>query len=72
MMEKKLLRGKEVAEILSVSKAYAYRLMSIGEIPIIRMGDRAIRVRPEDLENYILRCLQETQNLDTIDLKGQN
>jgi excisionase family DNA binding protein len=48
----KLLRGGEVAKILDVSKAYAYRLMATGQIPIIKLG-RSVRVRQEDLEAFI-------------------
>jgi excisionase family DNA binding protein len=48
----KLLRGGDVAQILDVSKAYAYRLMATGQIPIIRLG-RSVRVRQEDLEAFI-------------------
>jgi excisionase family DNA binding protein len=48
----KLLRADEVSEILSVSLAFAYRLIQNGEIPSVRMGS-AVRVRPEDLTAYI-------------------
>ena len=51
-MVSKLLSGQEVAGILSVSKAFAYRLMASGQIPTIRMG-RSVRVRPEDLEKFL-------------------
>ncbi|MBX3004607.1 MAG: helix-turn-helix domain-containing protein [Anaerolineales bacterium] len=47
-----LLRAREVAKILNVSQALAYRLMQMGEIPCVRIGT-AVRVRPEDLEAYI-------------------
>ena len=47
-----LLKGNDVAEKLNVSKAFAYRLMAIGEIPTVRLG-RSVRVRPEDLEKFI-------------------
>ena len=47
-----LLRAKEVAEILKVSRAMAYTLMQRGEIPTVRIG-KARRVRPEDLIEYI-------------------
>lgn len=49
---KRLLRANEVAKILNVSLALAYRLMQMGEIPCIRIGT-AVRVRPEDLAAYI-------------------
>lgn len=51
-MEPRLLKGQEVAEILQVSKAYAYVLMNRGEIPLVRIG-KIVRVRLEDLERYI-------------------
>jgi excisionase family DNA binding protein len=47
-----LLKAKEVAEILQISRAMAYTLMQRGEIPTVRIG-RARRVRPEDLIKYI-------------------
>ena len=48
----KLLRGKDVAEILNVSIPFAYRMMRRGDIPTIRLG-RSVRVRVEDLETFI-------------------
>ncbi len=47
-----LLRAHEVAKILNVSQALAYRLMQMGDIPCVRIGT-AVRVRPEDLDEYI-------------------
>jgi excisionase family DNA binding protein len=51
-MEVQLLKSDEVAEILKISRAMAYKLMQRGEIPAIRIGT-AVRVRVEDLENYV-------------------
>ncbi len=52
LSSKKLLRAIEVAEILDISRAMAYRLMQQGDIPTIRIsGSR--RVRVGDLEKYI-------------------
>lgn len=48
------LRATEIAKILKISKALAYRLISEGEIASIRFG-RTIRVRLEDLEMFIQR-----------------
>ncbi len=70
-MNTKLLKGDEIAERLGVSKAYAYRLMSTGAIPTVKIGSRAIRVRPEDLEKYILTCFQETNNFEKNEQTGQ-
>jgi excisionase family DNA binding protein len=46
-----LMTSKDVAKILKVSESMAYQLMRT-EIPCVRLG-RSIRVRPEDLEQYL-------------------
>jgi excisionase family DNA binding protein len=51
-MEARLLKGKEVAAMLGVSASFAYLLMKRGDIPTVRIGT-AVRVRLEDLEQYI-------------------
>jgi len=51
-MGERLLKPADAAEILQVSKAYAYVLMNRGEIPLVRIG-KIVRVRLEDLERYI-------------------
>lgn len=48
----KLLKPTDVARILNISRALSYRLLQKGEIPIIRVNN-AIRVMPNDLENFI-------------------
>jgi len=50
--EDKLLKAIEVAEILNISRAMAYRLMQTKRIPTVRIGT-ARRVRPADLQIYI-------------------
>lgn len=47
-----LLRAKDVASTLNISLALAYRLMQLGDIPVVKIGT-AVRVRPEDLAEYI-------------------
>lgn len=49
---RRLLKAKEVADILQVSRSMAYRMMQRGEIPTIRVGS-AVRVRGSDLEEFI-------------------
>jgi excisionase family DNA binding protein len=49
---KRLLRANEVADILNVSRAMAYKLMQRGMIPTVHIGNSK-RVRPADLQNYI-------------------
>ena len=48
---KKLLSAKDVANILNISRAMAYRMMQDGQITVVRIG-RSVRVRPEDLEVF--------------------
>ncbi len=60
-MTNRLLKGKEVAQLLNVSKAFAYRLMAEHKIPTVKLG-RAIRVRPEDLENFVSESVLETRD----------
>jgi excisionase family DNA binding protein len=48
----KLLKATDVASILNISRAMAYRLMQQGEIRSVCIGS-ARRVRQEDLAKYI-------------------
>ncbi len=61
-MLSKLLKGKEVAQALNVSRALAYRLMAECEIPTVRLG-RSVRVRPEDLEQFISERVSQKKRL---------
>jgi excisionase family DNA binding protein len=54
----RLLNGSEIAKRLGISKGKASSLMQRGDIPTMRMG-RAVRVRPQDLEEYIKRNYRE-------------
>lgn len=49
---RRLLKAKEVADILQVSRSMAYRMMQREEIPTVRVGS-AVRVRGHDLEEFI-------------------
>lgn len=51
-MEARLLKIKEVADVLGVSLSFAYILSKRGDLPTVRIGN-AIRVRAEDLEQYL-------------------
>ena len=48
----RLLKSEDVAQILNISKSMAYILMERGDIPTVHIY-RAVRVRPQDLEQYI-------------------
>ena len=51
-MDVRLLKMKDVADMLGVSLSFAYLLTRRGDLPTVRLGS-AIRVRLEDLERYI-------------------
>lgn len=52
MLERRLLRMSDVAEVLDVSVARAYELARSGLIPAVRMG-RQVRVEQRQLEEWI-------------------
>ena len=47
-----LLKANDIARILNISRAFAYRLMQTGEIRTVKIGG-ARRVRKSDLVTYI-------------------
>jgi excisionase family DNA binding protein len=52
--ERLLLKGSEVADMLNISRALAYRMMAAGELPTVRPASgRAIRVPREALLKWI-------------------
>jgi len=51
-METNILTAIEIARILKISKALAYRLISQGQITSIRFG-KTVRVKSEDLQEFI-------------------
>jgi excisionase family DNA binding protein len=53
--DERLLKAGDIARILNISKALAYRLIQRGEIPVIRIS-HAVRIKPSDLEDYVKRC----------------
>jgi excisionase family DNA binding protein len=55
-MNNQLLKANEVAQRLNISRSQAFTLMRNGELPTVRFG-RLCRVRPEDLEDFIIQNL---------------
>ena len=51
-----LLNASDIAHILNISRAMAYRLMQLGMIRSVSIGT-AKRVRPKDLDDFILQNL---------------
>ena len=55
----RLLTTQEAAHFLGVSKSYLEKdRWAGGQIPFVRVGQRAVRYRWEDLEVYIRRQLR--------------
>ncbi len=50
-----LLKVRQIAAMLNISLAKAYRLIQRGEIPVVRIG-HAVRVIPADLNDYARRA----------------
>lgn len=51
-MNNHLLKAKEVAERLNISRSQAFALMRNGDLSTVRFG-KLVRVREEDLEYFI-------------------
>ena len=57
----RLLKTKEAAEFLGLSKAWLERDRWVGPtVPFIRVGKRSPRYRMSDLENYLEENLQRS------------
>lgn len=64
--QERLLRAVEVAEILSISRAFAYQLMQQGKIRTVTI-ERARRVRPEDLRIFIEKNISPQINREFLE-----
>ena len=65
MGDNQLLKIAEVAKLLRVSGTQAYRLMEMGQLPHVRIGERALRVRVVDLNQYITEHLSSGKTKDS-------
>jgi excisionase family DNA binding protein len=57
--KEKLLKAIDVADMLNISRAYAYQLMKRGEIRTVQIGS-AKRVRQQDILEFIETSLFPT------------
>lgn len=60
-MNTNFLTAIEIASILKISKALAYRLIKKGEIPSVRFG-RTVRIKAEDLDSFIMNNSTSNSN----------
>ena len=58
-----LLKAMEVARLLNVSRAFAYKLMQNGKLRTVSIAG-ARRVRPNDLSLFIEECLNPPANMN--------
>lgn len=49
----RLLRAREVAELLGISRTSAYRMMQSGDLPTVRLMGKTVRVRASDLSRLM-------------------
>jgi excisionase family DNA binding protein len=55
MKKDELLTVEEAAGWLTISKPTLWRLIRSGEIPVVKIARRTIRLKLTDLENYVER-----------------
>jgi len=49
-----LLKPKEVADKLNISRSLVYQLIQSGDIPVVRIKS-TVRIKSSDLETFILK-----------------
>lgn len=49
----RLLRFGEVREVLQISQPTLERMLGRGELPVVRVGDRGVRISERELVRYI-------------------
>ena len=54
----RLLRIEEIAQRMAISRSMAWKLNALGHLPSLRIG-RAVRVRPQDLDEYVAGAVRE-------------
>jgi excisionase family DNA binding protein len=61
---RKLLKVKEIQEILNISRSHAYKLIETGILPSVRLGNkRAVRVFEDDLMKFITERRKRRANV---------
>lgn len=51
----RLLTAADLAAEWQVDKSTVYHLIRTGELPAVRIGERSVRIRPEDAAEYLRR-----------------
>jgi excisionase family DNA binding protein len=53
-MQPEWLTVPEVAQLLQLPRTRAYELIHRGQLPVVRVGERSIRVHRGELERFLL------------------
>lgn len=64
--EIRLLKIEQVMEILQLSRTTIYHMLDSGEIPFLKIGERSVRIKESDLNDYI-----ESQKAKAAEKRGQ-
>jgi len=68
--ERTWLTCKEAAEILGVTKATISRHIAAGRLEAVKVGKRALRIRPAALRSFI--AMNTTSVVTTVKLENKN
>ena len=49
----RLLKAREISDLTGVSRTAIYRMMETGVLPVVRFGERAVRVPQSAVEAWI-------------------
>jgi excisionase family DNA binding protein len=56
----RLLSLAEVCDTLGISRQLVYRLISAGDLPVVKLGDRTL-VRPDDVDALVTRSTRRRE-----------
>ena len=71
MKNDELLTVEEAAEWLTISKPTIWRMIRRGEIPVVKIAKRSIRIKLTDLENYIEKHYGPITEINLIKNEGK-
>lgn len=52
--EREWMKVPEAAELLGIPRTRMYELVSRGEVPAVRIGERSIRINRRELERFLI------------------
>lgn len=52
--DREWMKVPEAAELLGIPRTRMYELVSRGEVPAVRIGERSIRINRRELERFLI------------------